>query len=213
MPIIDGTEGPDTLNDTAADDQIDAKGGDDTITVTTTSVDPITFALIFDSVNGGTGSDTLVQTWGGATAAVVNDAGLSYTDGVSRGVSIVLSPGIESTIEHFVITTGSGNDNFFTLDGNDVVNLGLGNDYVRTQGGGDQVNGGAGDDLIEVGTGTDSADGGTGTDRISADMSTALVSIVWDLQSNNYSGPFGTSFTNFEYFGGNFGGLSTGGGN
>src|SRR5688572_13989918 len=117
MAVIDGDNGDNTLNDTADYDTINGLDGNDTITVTTTSVVPPLTSISYDSVDGGLGSDTLVLTWSGATTAVVHDAGLSYTDGASRGVSIALTAGSESTIERFVITTGSGHDNFLTLEG------------------------------------------------------------------------------------------------
>jgi hypothetical protein len=50
MPNITGTDNGENLNDTAADDVIDALGGDDTITVVNGR----------DEVHGGTGNDTLI---------------------------------------------------------------------------------------------------------------------------------------------------------
>ena len=141
-----------------------------------------------DSVAMGTGTDTLAVDYGNATAAVVDNGppgtadangGFSggwynYSDGSSVGYS---------GVEHFIIITGSGNDSITTATGNDIVSTG------------------AGDDVVNVSTGTDQADGGAGTDGISADMANATVSILWDLETDSYSGPEGTSFKAFEYFG------------
>ena len=70
-------------------------------------------------------------------------------------------------------------------------------------GGNDVIDGGAGDDIVDVGSGLDVADGGTGVDFISADLSAALgdTSLYWSLQNPFYSGPAGTGFTDFEWFG------------
>jgi Ca2+-binding RTX toxin-like protein len=140
-----------------------------------------------DEVWGGSGSDTLVIDYSATDAAVftqfgpVANAGLGGWDGAftNYGDRYVAY----NSIEHFRITTGSGNDNIITADGNDVVH------------------GGAGDDLIDVGSGIDQADGGAGIDRISADMSAFSAAVLWNLETNSYAGPAGSQFANFEYFG------------
>ena len=194
MADIDGDAGPNVLFDTPDNDTINGLDGDDTITVTEG----------LDSANGGNDFDTLVVSYGGATADISGGLNnFAYGDNSTQNV-------IFTAFERFVITTGSGDDDIGTaqFSGNDIVNLGAGNDRAETGVGDDEANGGAGNDNINVGTGNDTADGGADTDRISANLSAAVSSIVWILPSNFYSGPIG-SFTNFEYFGT----VSTGSGN
>ncbi|MFN3944118.1 MAG: hypothetical protein ACK4K7_04225 [Allosphingosinicella sp.] len=140
-----------------------------------------------DEVWGGAGSDTLVIDYSGSTHAIgnyhsfaVNDAiggyNGSFTNYANRYVGF-------NSIEHFHITTGSGDDNITVGDGDDIVHLGTGNDFVN------------------LGKGSNQGDGGDGIDGVSVDMSAATGAIHWSLADNSYSGPGGTGFVNFEYFG------------
>jgi Ca2+-binding RTX toxin-like protein len=184
--ILEGRAGNDTLDGAAGNDILDGGQGDDTLTGGAGN-DSFIIVNGSDSAAGGTDSDTLTINYGDATANFTTNAGPAanlgtggydgqYTIDATRRVSY-------SSIEHFDITTGTGNDTITTATGNDVVHAGNG------------------DDLVNVGSGLDSADGGIGTDRISADMSAVTGAVSWNLQANSYSGPAGTSFTNFEYFG------------
>ncbi len=176
------TEQDDVIQDTPGSDTIDALGGDDTITVTTG----------LDTVHGGTGFYTLVIQYGDSTRGFslrgpnftsgpqADASGFtgSYTDDVGSGATRSTS---FTGIDRFIITTGSGFD------------------YVVTGPGDDSVSTGASNDFVDVGTGNDTADGGAGDDILSADLSRASSAIVFNLQTNSYSGPFGR-FTNFEAF-------------
>ena len=167
--------GNDSINPGATNANIHTGGGQDTVTL----------SAGYHFVFAGAGSDTLVLEYGSATSAIVTSLG-PFAD--ANGFSGNYNPnpstlGVQYTgVDRFIITTGSGNDDIRTATGNDVVNAGDGNDFV------------------DVSTGTDQADGGAGTDRIRADMSSATAAIVWNIQTNSYSGPVGTSFTNFESF-------------
>src|SRR5688572_13843728 len=115
MPVIDGDNGNNSLNDTAGDDTINGLDGDDTITVTGGN----------DSANGGDGEDTLIVSYGGATAPISGGFNTFAAPAPSFGVGF-------TGFERFVVTTGSGNDSiqiaFF--DGNDDISTGGGDDYV-----------------------------------------------------------------------------------
>ena len=79
---------------------------------------------------------------------------------------------------------------------------GDGNDSLLGTASSDRFDGGSGDDLMEFRGGVDRGDGGSGFDSLAADMSFATADIWMDVYSGGYSGPAGTSFVNFEYFGG-----------
>ena len=83
-----------------------------------------------------------------------------------------------------------------------------GDDTLVTAAGDDIVRGNAGHDDIYVQTGNDRADGGADVDRISADYSGDATAIIWNLQTDSYSGG-DREFTGFEQFGT----LRTGSGN
>ena len=157
-------------------DDLYAGAGDDTITVSNG----------YDFIYGEGGHDTLIVAYGTATSAIATNLG-PYEPGPGSGFSGSYNPfgalGVEfSSIERFLITTGSGNDDISTATGNDVVSTGAGNDRVN------------------VGSGLDQADGGAGVDRIRADMAAITTAIHWNIQTGFYAGPAGTSFTNFEWF-------------
>ncbi|CAI3955338.1 Ca2+-binding protein [Commensalibacter communis] len=73
------------------------------------------------------------------------------------------------------INGDASNNNFFTGNGNDIIQAGDGNNYVDAQDGDDQIYsgsgndslyGGAGNDIIDGGAGNDSLYGGTGNDTL-----------------------------------------------
>jgi serralysin len=172
-----GGAGFDTLHGGLGNDSLDG-GPDDDVVYGDDGDDLITVSIGNDTIDGGAGTDTLVIDYSDATGAITAGAGSGYfTDGTAA--HMVTFAGIE----RFDVTTGSGNDTINTGAGDDIVHLG------------------AGDDFVNVGSGNNSADGGSGTDGVSADMQAATTAIAWDLSAGTYSGPAGTSFTAFEYFG------------
>ncbi|MGQ0588846.1 MAG: beta strand repeat-containing protein, partial [Sphingosinicella sp.] len=187
---LNGGDGNDTIFGGNGADVLNGDGDDDTLVA-----DGQTGFGFTDTAHGGFGSDRLVMDWS-ATAghlqmgngptpnATFGGFDGNFTDVNSRNVNF-------TSIEHFTISGGPNNDIITTATGDDFIQLGAGNDFVN------------------VGSGTDTADGGDGEDGVSADMSTATVAILWNLQANTYSGPAGTSFGNFEYFGT----ITTGSGN
>ncbi|HYG48352.1 MAG TPA: calcium-binding protein, partial [Allosphingosinicella sp.] len=174
--VIQGGSGNDVLASGGGNDTLHGNDGNDRFLIT--RVGGTATAV------GGSGTNTLVVDFGTTTGAVtaappmgphlVGDNG-SFYDGVSTGVHY-------SGISRIEITTGSQNDDIATTDGDDRVVL----------------NGG--DDFLASGRGNDTADGGAGFDGVTADLSQATGAIVWNLQTNSYSGAIG-AFANFEYLG------------
>jgi Ca2+-binding RTX toxin-like protein len=189
--------GPDSFANFEYFGTITTAGGDDVITTSAIDKnetinlgagnDVATVVRGTDYVNGGTGNDTLIVDWAAATARVYAYVGPN-PNGTQGGWDGQFYGGSSSfyvhysSIDRFLITTGSGSDEIVTANGDDVVITG------------------SGDDSVDVRSGTDRADGGDGVDKISADLSDANGAIVWNLVTNSYSGGPDT-FSNFEYFG------------
>ena len=182
-------------------------GGDDVITTRRENETDVVFTgagndtiMSFngtDRVNGGTGNDTLILDWSGSNGSASNAGDAPPTMNSAEGefnggfYRTDLGEMFFTSIGRFVVSTGGGGDSIITATGNDVVSTGGGND------------------VVDVGSGLDQADGGDGEDGLSADLRAAGTTAVrLNLQTNQYSGPASTSFTNFEYFGT----LTTGGG-
>jgi serralysin len=182
--IIDGLGGNDTLNGLGGDDILDGGDNEDTMNGGEGN-DELRSRSGFDSANGGAGTDTLVGDFSTATQSVFNEVGPTANNTLGGFDGTYLESGVRrlgyTSVERFVITTGSGADSITT---------GSGNDIVRT---------GAGNDLVNVGSGIDTADGGDGVDGLSADFSADPAGVDIDLRNAVSSGAFG-SFSNFEYF-------------
>ncbi|MEM6340412.1 MAG: Hint domain-containing protein, partial [Pseudomonadota bacterium] len=134
---------------------IDARGGDDTITGTNNAdtieggsgADEIDGGSGWDSLSGGEGNDTLRGDGGSDT--LDGGAGNDSLDGGGNGDNLRGGSGND---------TLSGGAGFDTLDG--------GNDDDSLDGGGsnDSLDGGAGSDTVVGGSGNDTLSGGTGND-------------------------------------------------
>jgi len=145
---IIGQPGQTTVNGTAGNDHIiigptnlfvDARGGDDIVSLTPSNHWAIHF------IDGGAGRDTF------DLSAISTSSYVDLSAGVATGSQIGLD--FLSSIEN--VTAGSGND---TLIGNILANKldgGAGNDTIR---------GGKGDDTIIGGAGNDTLTGGGGND-------------------------------------------------
>ena len=140
MPVINGDDNPNILNDTPEDDTINGFGGGDTITVTAGH----------DTVDGGLGDDKLIVDYRNSILAITTipipptKSGSSYTgtfreEGGSASVDF-------TGIERFEIFTGSGNDHIVTGNNDDHIVTGAGNDFL---------DGNQGNDVLEGGTGND----------------------------------------------------------
>jgi Ca2+-binding RTX toxin-like protein len=177
----------------ALNDSVSLGAGDDTLTVANGQ----------DHASGEFGSDLLIIDYSGSTNAIgtTGGAGGITLGSDSSGVSGQIGDGGSRRVDffnfdRFDVRTGSGNDNIVLGTGSLVTN--------------DIVSLGSGDDAVDFGRGIDRGDGGAGVDSLAADLSLAAAHIRFDLTRNSYSGAAGTSFVNFEHFGGT--GLQTGGG-
>jgi Ca2+-binding RTX toxin-like protein len=182
---ITGGAAADSITTADGDDLIVGGGGDDVIAAGNGRDTIRISGAGHSNVQGGgpvsdSSTDTLSVDWsdlaGGVDlAAPTNDGGGTFSgsfgNGGDRSVDF-------QGIERFVVATGSGNDivRFMPYD------LSLG----------------AGDDMLIAGQvyGESIADGGAGEDGVTVSIGGT---IVWNLQTNFYSGP--GRFTNFEYFG------------
>ena len=133
-----GTQGADVLKGTAlAASTIYAEGGDDKITVYGTAG--------FSSVDGGDGSDRLIvfyETKRDVSTEIYGTGNGSFKTGDDLDDVVVFS-----RIEHFSITTGTGNDRLVTGSGDDAITSGGGRDTILSGAGVDTIDGGDGVDL------------------------------------------------------------------
>ena len=131
---------------------VDARGGNDTITVTATEIST--------SILGGTGNDRI--TGGSGRDTIEGGDGNDTISGGSGDTVNVLSGGIGND----TITGGQGNDVIDGGEGHDSLNGSGGNDSIFGRNGNDTINGGDSDDRIRGGAGNDSISGNDGNDRI-----------------------------------------------
>jgi Ca2+-binding RTX toxin-like protein len=191
--------------------------GNDTITTSSANLndmfalgagdDVATVVNGIDNVNGQSGNDLLIIDYSAATGNVMTSGTIFGIAIGSEGSGIMGQIGDGGTrradfnnIDRFDVRTGSGND---------YIVLGIGGLVTN-----DVVSLGGGDDFAVFGRGTDQGDGGSGIDGFGIDLAGATSAISVNLTTNSWSGPAGTSFTNFEYLGGMLGtSFQTGSGN
>ena len=180
-----GGAGNDTLNGGDGADVIMGEAGDDTIIYDaadnpTSAVDGITiddneFTGVVDSVDGGTGTDTLDAS--ASTTGLTLD--LNTTDDAFVNIENVI--GSEDAANNLTgdgmansLTGGEAADTIAGMAGNDMIMAGEGDDVAITGGAGndtiyggdgaDSLLGGAGADMLVGGEGADTLDGDTGAD-------------------------------------------------
>ncbi|GBF78821.1 hemolysin-type calcium-binding region [Aphanothece sacrum FPU1] len=151
--------------------------------------------LLGGTINGNTGTDTLIADYTTATGSGISTNNYGITNTSSRIYSSYNSGTFlnYSNIELFNITGTQYNDSLTGYAGNDTLI------------------GAAGDDTIN-GTIGDSLDGGKGTDTVNLDLSSAITNLTFDLDlsvTTNLQGISGTEVKNFE----KIGTITTGSGN
>ncbi len=238
--ILVGDDGPNVLmplrggglysGSTSGPDQIDGRGGIDTLRIDFSLADLPEGQGVFTSGGGFYRSsiNAPVDSYSYANIERLEITGASKNDviyPVLRGGDDILSGmGGNDTLGGF-----GGSDILLGGDGDDVL-LGQGQflvpslpqyGYDGIAGGHDVFNGGAGDDLVEDIAFQNSApllgadalfqlDGGSGFDTLSADFSNQTVAIIWDsaapVNLEFSDGAFARNFEALRYF-------STGGGN
>lgn len=141
-----------------------------------------------DTINGGTGFDTIVLT--GATAGIrVNLEAQNQNTNIATGQTYTL---IEGIIGSYFSDTLTGNSDANRIEGLD------GNDRLSGVAGSDTLSGGNGNDTLLGGLGADVLDGGVGRDRVSYRES--VIGLVADFANTaaNTGEAAGDSYTAVE---------------
>src|SRR6185295_2347334 len=147
--IITGGTGVDTIDGAGGADTIAAGGGNDTVTYRGGEI----------SIDGGSGTDTLVLAASGGTTAVnfSVSAGSDQTTGDS--VSVVNFESLDASALGSALTvTGSSAAN--------AITTGSGADTIDGNGGADAISAGSGNDTVTYRGTETSIDGGTGTNTL-----------------------------------------------
>ena len=155
--VLTGGTGADTIDGNGGADIIAAGGGNNSVTYHGTEA----------SIDGGTGSDTLVMAVDGGTTAVnlAVAAGADQTVGDVVGVSNFEN--LDATaLSTALSVTGSASAN--------VITTGSGNDTIDGGGGADIIAAGAGDDSVVYRGAEVSIDGGLGTNTLVMTVATAV---------------------------------------
>jgi Ca2+-binding RTX toxin-like protein len=155
---LTGSAAANTLTGGAGDDTIDGGGGADII-ASGGGDDTVTYRGTENSIDGGSGTDTLVMAATGGTTAVNFSvvAGADQTTGDS-----IIVKNFEnldaSALTTAISVTGSNSAN--------TITTGSGDDTVDGNGGADIINAGAGNDIVAYWGTETSIDGGTGTNTL-----------------------------------------------
>ncbi|WP_299965023.1 calcium-binding protein [uncultured Roseobacter sp.] len=167
---INGGTGNDTIFAGSGNDTVTASSGTDTVfgglgndTLFSSGVDTIFGEEGNDTIHaanglpetldGGTGVDTLITTSFGGNYVVDLRTGLTNFGGE-----------LFTNFEN--ITSGAGNDELFGFAADNVMNGGAGNDRILAFNGNDTLIGGLGDDTLNGGEGNDNISGGDGKDTV-----------------------------------------------
>ena len=148
---ITGGSGNDTIDGAGGADVINAGGGNDTVTYRGTET----------SIDGGTGTDTLLLAAAGGTTAIslAVAAGSDQTTGDSVSTtnfenidasSLSSALTVTGSSSANTITTGSGNDTIDGGGGSDVIDAGSGNDTVTYRGTETSIDGGTGTNTLAM---------------------------------------------------------------
>ncbi|OYU48255.1 MAG: hypothetical protein CFE31_11385 [Rhizobiales bacterium PAR1] len=179
--VITGGSGDDTLDGNGGADTINASGGNDSVTYRGSEA----------SLDGGSGSDTLVlATAGGITAldfSVAAGADQTTGDAVSVANFENLSAGTLSTA---LTVAGSAAANAITTgSGNDVIHGGGGADAIVSGGGNDTIDYWGAEASINAGTGTNTLvlRSATTVDLSAADQTVGDITTITNIQNADAS--------------------------
>lgn len=152
---------------------IDARGGNDTVTVNNIA----TVGFVVLNIQGGDGNDVLNASTAGSGAVRLRLTGDAGND------TLTGSNGVDS------LEGGAGNDVLAGLGGNDSIDGGTGDDNIGGGNGNDTLSGGDGNDSINGHLGDDSMTGGNGNDTLlGADGNDTLKGEVGDDLLNGAAG-------------------------
>ncbi|WP_048441016.1 hypothetical protein [Caenimonas sp. SL110] len=175
LAIIDGTDGPDTLQGGDGQDSISGFAGNDTLTG----------GLGNDTLDGGIGDDIAVFSNDFRAYTVSELAGGLVVKGID-GIDVVRDVELLrfadqdyavqiGTAEPEQLAGGSLSDLMRGLEGADTLNGGQGDDALYGDEDADSLVGGGGIDLLDGGTGADHMSGGTGDDTYIVDSEDDVV--------------------------------------
>src|SRR6202789_2398357 len=207
--ILNGGAGNDTLIGGGGMDQLVGGAGNDVLNANGsgiyTFVTDVNHPQPSDTVDGGSGVDTLVLDYAGQHFLADNGPNDDVYVDISTGNGVV-----EPDQEHYAAKKIEAEKftsieilNFSGPEGDDIVIGGARNDIIAGNGGNDVLQGGGGDDQISDTSGFVDADGGAGSDIFTLDRS-------GDTQDDVINGPPRTltvggvsesTFVNFEVFG------------
>jgi Ca2+-binding RTX toxin-like protein len=174
--VITGGAGNDTIDGSAGADTIAAGGGNDSVTYYGSEV----------SIDGGTGSNTLVM----KAAATVNLANADQTTADATNVGNFQNVDASALSSGISISGSTGANTIIGGSGNDTIDGGTGTDII---------NAGAGDDTVQYHGTEVSIDGNTGTDTLIVAAGSALSAVNFAVASGSDQTTGDTvSVTNFE---------------
>ncbi len=174
--VITGGAGNDIIDGGGGADVINAGGGDDTVTVRGTEI----------SIDGGTGSDTMVLAASSSVTAVnfALAAGVDQTAGDSVNITGFENVDASAMTTALAVTGSSGAN---------AISTGSGNDVIHGGGGADIILAGAGNDTVDYWGTEVSIDGGTGNNTLVVRASATI-----DLSAADQSAGDLATVTNFQ---------------
>ncbi len=210
---ITGTTGSDSMTGGSGDDTIHGAGGTDVIAAGGGN-DSVDYWANETSIDGGTGSDTLVFRAAGSitTFNLAASAGTDQTAGDTTLVTNFEGFDASSSTSAMTVTGTSGANTLITGSGNDTIDGGGGADTIAAGGGNDTVSLYGAEGSVDGGTGTNtlvlktaytvtltntadqtSGDGATVTNFVNVDASalSAAVTLTGDANANALTGGSG----------------------
>lgn len=182
---IFGGDGNDTVQSGEGRDTIDLGAGDDVLIWDEANGD----YDLFESIDGGTGNDTLQVIGYGFFGITLNlQAGTFGAFGYTK----------VDNFENYSHTGGGGDYTIIGSFAANIITVNAGNQVIEGGAGDDTISAGAGDDDIDGGEGADNLDGGTGVDTLRYLNSDGRVFVDLGAQTATGGHATGDTIANFE---------------
>jgi Ca2+-binding RTX toxin-like protein len=167
---VNAGDGNNTVTTGAGADIVATGSGDDTL-LTGGGADLVQVSGGTDTLGAGVGHDRLTVDYGHLLTNVTGSLSAgSVANGYSGLIGDTAGNSVSYTgVEHFRITTGTGNDDVSTGAGNDTLIGGAGDDLLSGASGNDVLAGGSGADTLTGGRGKDMLTGNAGDDTFRFD--------------------------------------------
>ncbi len=161
----DGTDANETVNGLGGDDAIFGNGGNDVLNggdgndglsggsganvLNGGAGSDGIYSTSVDTIDGGTGQDTLQVDYSGVSASIsftANAAPDAVSTFVGQGTTVknVETYNLKTGSGNDSLTAGNGNDHYYPGSGTNSVHAGTGGDYIQSDGGADTIDGGGG---------------------------------------------------------------------